>query len=85
VKYVTDLVRNEHRRRANSNYLPYVNETDDHLTDVGYNPATREADIDTCTASSSEGKKESELEERDTENNDNQPKTFNLRKYNNDS
>jgi hypothetical protein len=57
VKYVSDLV-NVRRRRANSDSVGYTKETDNHIMGVGYNPTTREADIDARTAASSEGKKE---------------------------
>ena len=85
VKYVSDLVNNERTRRANSDSSGYTKETDNHIMDVGYHPITREADIDARTAASSEGNKENESEERDVENNNNQPKTFNSREYNDDS
>jgi hypothetical protein len=65
VKYVSDLVNNERRRRVDSDSLGYTKETDNHIMGVGYNPTTREADIDASTAASSEGKKESESEDRD--------------------
>ena len=46
VKYVSDLVNNENRRCANSDFLDYTKETDNHIMGVGYNPTTREADMD---------------------------------------
>lgn len=85
IKYVSDLVANKSKICENSDFSGYTKDTDNHIMDVGHHPITREADIDACTAASSEGKKENESEVRGVENNNNQHKTFNSREYNDDS
>ena len=69
VKYVSDLVNSENRRCANSDSLGYTKETDNHnhIMGVGYNPTSREADMEAGPIPSSEGKKESESEDRGEE------------------
>lgn len=70
IKYVSDLVANKGKISENS--LSFVNETDNHVMNVGINPITREqADIDTGSDPSFDSKKVGGSEE-----------TFNSREYN---
>ncbi len=72
IKYVSDLVANKSKICKNSDSLSCVNESDNHVFNVGDSPITREqADIDTGSASSFDSKKVDESEE-----------TSNSREYN---
>jgi hypothetical protein len=86
VKYVSDLVDNEHKKRANSDSLCYINGSDYDRTDMSYNPITPEqANVGNGRTASYDGKKRSELKGYNRENNNTQPKKLNSREYNDDS
>jgi hypothetical protein len=72
IKYVSDLVANKSKICENSDSLSCVNESDNHVMNVGYSPITREqADKCTGSAPSFDSKKVGESEE-----------TSNSREYN---